>query len=196
YYMEDIKPKKIVNINKDKMPFVKSHFTEHQINFDISDLDNLDDKKTDQHYEMMSLSQLNTKIDKLEKPYKENLQNNIKRYYNRVKAKKLVADTLDLSKYKSNILSNFNDKNKLKIFKGSGEARKYVGSYTGNNGEKLKSFFEYKNWGNTKVNGQRSYPVFQERCFFSKSNLLQYLYDHLALFFFEQCLPVRESISA
>ena len=68
-------------------------------------------------------------------------------------------------------------KNKLKLFKGSGEARKYIGSYTGNSGEKLKSFFEYENWGDTKVDNKRTYPIIQENCFFSKSNLLQYLYD-------------------
>lgn len=68
-------------------------------------------------------------------------------------------------------------KNKLKIFKGAGEARKYVGSYTGNNGEKLKNFFEYENWGQTKVNNKRTYPIIQKNCFFSKSNLLKYLYD-------------------
>ena len=67
--------------------------------------------------------------------------------------------------------------NKLKIFKGNGESRKYVGSYTGNNGEKLKNFFEYTNWGDTKVNNERTFPIIQENCFFSKSNLLQYLYD-------------------
>ncbi len=67
--------------------------------------------------------------------------------------------------------------NKLKLFKGNGESRKYVGSYTGSNGEKLKSFFEYGNWGETKVDNERTYPIIQENCFFSKSNLLQYLYD-------------------
>lgn len=68
-------------------------------------------------------------------------------------------------------------KNKLRIFKGNGESRKYIGSYTGNNGEKLKSFFEYTMWGNSKINNQRTYPIVQEHCFFSKANLLQYLYD-------------------
>jgi len=67
--------------------------------------------------------------------------------------------------------------NKLKIFKGNGESRKYVGSYTGGNGERLKQFFEYKNWGETKIENKRTYPIIQKKCFFSKSNLLQYLYD-------------------
>jgi predicted restriction endonuclease len=68
-------------------------------------------------------------------------------------------------------------KNKLKIFTGNGESRKYVGSYNGTNGEKLKIFFEYETWGDTKVNGERVFPIIQENCFFSKSNLLKYLYD-------------------
>jgi len=68
-------------------------------------------------------------------------------------------------------------KNKLKIFKGNGESRKYIGSYTGSNGEKLTNFFEYENWGDTKVDNERTYPTIQGNCFFSKSNLLKYLYD-------------------
>ena len=32
--------------------------------------------------------------------------------------------------------------NKLKIFTGSGEARKYLGSYNGNNGHFLNNFFK------------------------------------------------------
>jgi len=68
-------------------------------------------------------------------------------------------------------------KNKLEMFKGNGESRKYVGSYTGKNGDRLKDFFEYDNWGETEVDGERTYPIIQENCFFSKSNLLKYLYD-------------------
>lgn len=68
-------------------------------------------------------------------------------------------------------------KNKLKIFTGNGESRKYVGGYSGTNGEKLKSFFEYEAWGDAKLNGERVFPIIQENCFFSKSNLLKYLYD-------------------
>jgi putative restriction endonuclease len=70
------------------------------------------------------------------------------------------------------------NKNKLALYSGKGEARKYVGSYLGKNGERLSDFFEYENWGNTKVNGKRTYPIIQqENCFFSKSNLQKYLYD-------------------
>lgn len=69
-------------------------------------------------------------------------------------------------------------KNKLKMFKGNGEARKYVGSYIGQNKINLSDFFEYDNWGETFVDGKRTYPIIQQgNCFFSKSNLLKYLYD-------------------
>ncbi|TDF38704.1 HNH endonuclease [Histophilus somni] len=70
-------------------------------------------------------------------------------------------------------------KNKLSIFTGNGEARKYVGSYVGNSGSRLSDFFEYHNRGAAKqVNNKRAeYPTIQENCFFSKSNLLKYLYD-------------------
>lgn len=68
-------------------------------------------------------------------------------------------------------------KNKLTMFKGNGESRKYVGSYIGSSGERLNDFFEYEDWGKGKENGKRIYPVIQENCFFSKTNLLKYLYD-------------------
>ncbi|WP_448917702.1 HNH endonuclease [Haemophilus sputorum] len=70
-------------------------------------------------------------------------------------------------------------KNKLAIFTGNGEARKYVGSYQGDNGQRLRDFFEYDNWGKAKQkDGKRAeYPVIQENCFFSKTNLMKYLYD-------------------
>jgi predicted restriction endonuclease len=68
--------------------------------------------------------------------------------------------------------------NKLSIFKGNGESRKYVGSYTGKNGDRLKDFFEYQNWGDTKgEDGKRVYPTISKNCFFSQSNFLKYLYD-------------------
>lgn len=69
--------------------------------------------------------------------------------------------------------------NKLAIFKGNGEARKYVGSYIDESGRRLSSFFEYDNWGITKtLNGKRiEYPVIQKNCFFNKENLQRYLFD-------------------
>ena len=69
--------------------------------------------------------------------------------------------------------------NKLAIFKGNGEARKYVGSYAGDNGKRLSDFFEFNLWGqvDTTHNRRNSYPIIQKKCFFSKTNLLKYLYD-------------------
>lgn len=68
--------------------------------------------------------------------------------------------------------------NKLALHYGSGEARKYVGSYKGKPGKRLSEFFEYSNWGNTKQNGKRTYPKIQiNNCFFSKHNLNKYLND-------------------
>lgn len=65
--------------------------------------------------------------------------------------------------------------NKLSMFKGNGESRKYVGSYAE---KSISNFFEYSNWGNEKLNGKRDYPLIQENsCFFSKSNLLKYMED-------------------
>ncbi len=69
-------------------------------------------------------------------------------------------------------------KNKLQMFKGNGESRKYVGNYTGSNGARLRDFFEYDRWGQGSVDNDRVYTTIQEEnCFFSKSNLLKYLYD-------------------
>lgn len=69
-------------------------------------------------------------------------------------------------------------KNKLRMYKGNGEARKYVGSYLGQSGERLSDFFEYKDWGKGIKNKRRVYtPIQTSNCFFSKSNLLKYMYD-------------------
>lgn len=70
-------------------------------------------------------------------------------------------------------------KNKLQMFKGNGESRKYVGSYLGASGERLSDFFEYEDWGKgIDGNGERVFTVIQDKnCFFSKSNLLKYMYD-------------------
>ena len=72
-------------------------------------------------------------------------------------------------------------KNKMQFFGGSGEARKYVGSYKGNNGQRLSTFFEFDKWGIASLdeNGKRaSYlPIQTHTCFFSKRNLIKYLED-------------------
>ena len=117
YYYEDIKPKRIPVFFKDPMPFVKAHFDEHQLNFDISGLDKMSDKKYDKHYEMMSLSQLTSEVKSRKKPLKENLKKNIDRYYKSVKAKNLHKDTIKLKKIKSDLLQNYELKNRVKVLR-------------------------------------------------------------------------------
>jgi predicted restriction endonuclease len=56
-------------------------------------------------------------------------------------------------------------KNKLQMFKGNGESRKYVGSYLGSSGERLSDFFEYKDWGKGIVNGERVFTPIQQGYF-------------------------------
>jgi predicted restriction endonuclease len=68
--------------------------------------------------------------------------------------------------------------NKLQAFVGSGEARKYIGGYSGDNYERISKFFDYTGWGEAGNFGSRMYPVIVDsRCLFSKSNLMKYLFD-------------------
>jgi len=64
--------------------------------------------------------------------------------------------------------------NKLKMFKGNGEARKYIGSYKGDKAATISDFFEFDDWGNID---NRYITIQRNNCFFSKTNLLKYLYD-------------------
>lgn len=69
-------------------------------------------------------------------------------------------------------------KNKLAMFSWNWEARKYVGSYKWDSWERLSTFFEYKKWWEWKdKEWKRVYTIIQNKCFFSKSNLLKYMYD-------------------
>jgi putative restriction endonuclease len=62
---------------------------------------------------------------------------------------------------------------KLNRFKGNGEARLYIGSYKNSKIKRLSNFFEYSNWG---IESSR-YSTIQRKCFFTKSNLQDYLND-------------------
>jgi len=42
YYYKDIVSKRHVSLKKDNMPFIKSHFDEHHINFDISKMGSME----------------------------------------------------------------------------------------------------------------------------------------------------------
>ena len=85
-------------------------------------------------------------------------------------------------------------KNKLAQYRAHGESKKHVGSYKGESGKKLASFFEYDKWGldhrdrikNKKTidSARKKGAVIQEgTCFFSKSNLLKYLNDAKAEYY-------------
>jgi predicted restriction endonuclease len=78
--------------------------------------------------------------------------------------------------------------NKLAQFDGNGESKKYVGSYVGGSGAKISRFFDYANWGTeyedpkkhrkTEVAARANNAIVQDqRCFFSKNNMLKYLDD-------------------
>jgi lipopolysaccharide export system permease protein len=144
FYMEDIKTKGVA-LNKDKMPFIKSSFKEYQINFDISGLDEMSGSKSGNSHEMMSISQLTDFVDKKEKIRKKTFKSNTKRHYQQVKAKKLIVDTLDLSKYNMRITGNFNAKNKLKILK---NAKRDVTRIT----NRYKTFYDNNKKNNSYIN--------------------------------------------
>jgi putative restriction endonuclease len=75
--------------------------------------------------------------------------------------------------------------NKLSSFSGNGEAKKHVGSYSGDSGKRISAFFNYSNWGiphldqtcNRKTLGSAELvgAIVSRNCFFSKSNLSQYI---------------------
>jgi len=78
--------------------------------------------------------------------------------------------------------------NKLAQFAGNGESKKYVGSYAGDNGARISEFFNYTNWGIEYIDSEKNRKteaaardnnaiVQDQRCFFSKANLLKYLND-------------------
>lgn len=118
HYYKDIIAKRHISLKKDNMPFVNSQFDEHQINFDISGLDDMGtDKKYDQKKQMMRLDQLKEKVAKEKKPLEKQINSSKKKYYNDVKASKLYKDTTFVKSEKfTTILNEFTDNNKLKIF--------------------------------------------------------------------------------
>jgi len=93
--------------------------------------------------------------------------------------------------------SFIHNSNKLEQYTGSGEARKYVGSYRGEKGEALAHFFDFANWGTPYKDPERNRKTMsaaevvnaviqKDTCFFSKSNLLQYLDDAKAEYFAQE----------
>lgn len=87
--------------------------------------------------------------------------------------------------------------NKLAQFAGNGESKKYVGSYAGESGAKISEFFNYANWGIEYKDPERnrktetaarfnSAIVQDQRCFFSKTNMLKYLDDAKSEYFAQE----------
>ncbi len=114
-YYKDVIPKRAKSIKKDNMPFIKSHFDEYQINFDISKMDDIStDKKYDQERKMLSLGQIKEKVKKDKEPLKKSLTRNKIRFYNATKANKLKKNTTKI-KISNDILENFKINNKLRI---------------------------------------------------------------------------------
>jgi len=79
--------------------------------------------------------------------------------------------------------------NKLARFNGNGESKKHVGTYKGDLGKKTSAFFNYSKWGldhqDPNKNNWKTFNsakntgalICENRCFFSKTNLLKYLKD-------------------
>ncbi len=79
--------------------------------------------------------------------------------------------------------------NKLARYNGNGESKKHVGTYNGELGKKTSIFFDYSKWGldhkDPKKNNWKTFEsaknagavICENRCFFSKTNLLKYLSD-------------------
>ena len=79
-------------------------------------------------------------------------------------------------------------KNKLARFRGHGESKKHVGTYKGDKGNIMSSFFQYSKWGLEHKDSNNSKKTFESakasgalicenKCFFSKANLKKYLKD-------------------
>lgn len=87
--------------------------------------------------------------------------------------------------------------NKLAQFDGNGESKKHVGTYSGELGQRISSFFDYSKWGlehfdsekkrKTIKSARESGAVIQDHtCFYSKSNLLKYLDDAKAEYYAQE----------
>ena len=88
-----------------------------------------------------------------------------------------IVDSIQNFKAEDSFITPFN---KLKKYNGKGEARKYVGDYKNNSMERISNFFNFNSWTDTKDfnTNERKYLDIQNRtCFFTKSNLIDYLND-------------------
>ena len=88
-------------------------------------------------------------------------------------------------------------KNKLAQFRGNGESKKHVGTYSGEKGEMMSNFFDYSDWGLEHFDSDKKRKTFnsskekgalisENRCFFSKSNFQKYLNDAKTEYFTQE----------
>lgn len=118
YYYQDVYKRKEITLNKDNMPFISAHFEEHKINIDISSLNKFDEKnKYDQHFEMLSLKQLQEKVKKEEPRTISFFNKTVKQNYKRIKGNKLLKDTVFNKNVKLNLKENFTDLNYIRVLK-------------------------------------------------------------------------------
>lgn len=114
YYNEEIKGKRSTLEQRKRVPALKAHFESYKINIDISKIGDFDpdDLKYKTGKEMLSLNQLQFYVDSLQSPYHSFIDNRSLRMYKMLKANTLIKDSIPNSKLNSDILENFDDKNK------------------------------------------------------------------------------------
>ncbi|PHS52976.1 MAG: permease [Lutibacter sp.] len=123
YYEEHIKKTMLPN-ERLKMPASNATFKTYTINIDISsfnDDDSLDDEKVKEHYSMLSISQLDSISKEKKIAYNKYVKNRADYFYTIIEAKKLYKypDSLIGDKLDSDLLQNFNTKNKSLVLNGS-----------------------------------------------------------------------------
>lgn len=117
YYAEDMIGSKTTVQSRAKAPFTKAHFDKYEVNIDVSSIGDFDpdDVKYKTGKEMLSLKQLDFFIDSLQTPYHEFINNRAARVYKTLKADMLMNDTVKGQPLESEIMENFNEKNKKLI---------------------------------------------------------------------------------
>ena len=114
HYNEEIKGQRKTLEERKRVPALKASFDTYKINIDISKIGNFDpdDLKYKTGKEMLSLNQLQFYVDSLQSPYHSFIENRSLRLYKMLKANTLIKDSIPNSKLNSDILENFDEKNK------------------------------------------------------------------------------------
>jgi len=117
YYYDDTPPKKIAERNK--KPFVKSEFKKHVLNYDLSNLNNVDlnEKNVDDNYKMLNVAELNFSIDSLKTKRQTTVKEFSKALYTRTNLStiNLTINAKKDSIFKGNILDIFKTKRKIQV---------------------------------------------------------------------------------